>query len=191
MAKQYAAHIAMEVTTEAVQIHGGYGYCSEYGIEQIARDSKIGSIYEGTNAIQALDFLTRKVFGDKGVAYSRLLKKVELSLSLNKVTDIDEGINLLGESLKQAKELMKFFQQFFSNKKNSEAMYHSVDYLKFNSNLIVSWRLLVGANIAAEQLANATGDRAEFLKLKIEDFKIYCRNYLARNKSIYYIITGK
>ena len=54
MAKQYAADIAMEVTTEAVQIHGGYGYVSEYHVERLMREAKLTQIYEGTSEIQKI-----------------------------------------------------------------------------------------------------------------------------------------
>lgn len=54
MAKLYASHIAQEVTTEAVQIHGGYGYVKEYHVERLMRDAKITQIYEGTTEIQKM-----------------------------------------------------------------------------------------------------------------------------------------
>jgi alkylation response protein AidB-like acyl-CoA dehydrogenase len=54
MAKQYAADIAMEVTTEAVQIHGGYGYVKEYHVERLMRDAKLTQIYEGTSEVQKI-----------------------------------------------------------------------------------------------------------------------------------------
>ena len=54
MAKLYASQIAQEVTTEAVQIHGGYGYVKEYHVERLMRDAKITQIYEGTTEIQKL-----------------------------------------------------------------------------------------------------------------------------------------
>ncbi len=54
MAKQYAADMAMEVTTEAVQIHGGYGYVKEYHVERLMREAKLTQIYEGTSEIQRI-----------------------------------------------------------------------------------------------------------------------------------------
>jgi alkylation response protein AidB-like acyl-CoA dehydrogenase len=50
----YATDTAMQVTTDAVQIHGGYGYCKEYPVERYMRDAKITQIYEGTNQIQRM-----------------------------------------------------------------------------------------------------------------------------------------
>jgi butyryl-CoA dehydrogenase len=54
MAKLYAAEMAMEVTTKAVQLHGGYGYTREYEVERMMRDAKITEIYEGTSEVQRM-----------------------------------------------------------------------------------------------------------------------------------------
>lgn len=63
MAKQYAADIAMEVTTEAVQIHGGYGYVKEYHVERLMREAKLTQIYEGTSEIQKI-VISRHILKD-------------------------------------------------------------------------------------------------------------------------------
>ena len=54
MAKCYAADVAMQVTTDAVQVMGGYGYSREYPVEKMMRDAKIMQIYEGTNEVQRM-----------------------------------------------------------------------------------------------------------------------------------------
>jgi butyryl-CoA dehydrogenase len=54
MAKLYASEVAMEVTTKAVQFHGGYGYTREYPVERMMRDAKITEIYEGTSEVQRM-----------------------------------------------------------------------------------------------------------------------------------------
>ena len=54
MAKLFAAEVAMEVTTKAVQLHGGYGYTREYPVERMMRDAKITEIYEGTSEVQRM-----------------------------------------------------------------------------------------------------------------------------------------
>ena len=53
-AELYAAEVAMEVTTKAVQLHGGYGYIREYDVERMMRDAKITEIYEGTSEVQRM-----------------------------------------------------------------------------------------------------------------------------------------
>ena len=54
MAKLFAAEVAMEVTTKAVQLHGGYGYTRDYSVERMMRDAKITEIYEGTSEVQKM-----------------------------------------------------------------------------------------------------------------------------------------
>jgi len=63
MAKLYAADAAMRVTTEAVQIHGGYGYCKEYHVERLMREAKLTQIYEGTSEIQKI-VISRSILRD-------------------------------------------------------------------------------------------------------------------------------
>jgi len=63
MAKQYAADSAMEITTEAVQIHGGYGYVKEYHVERLMREAKLTQIYEGTSEIQKI-VISRQILKD-------------------------------------------------------------------------------------------------------------------------------
>ena len=67
---------------EALQVWGGYGYVHEYGIEQTVRDSRIAMIYEGTNEIQAIDLLQRKIMSDGGAKLWDLLAVLEQELEL-------------------------------------------------------------------------------------------------------------
>jgi alkylation response protein AidB-like acyl-CoA dehydrogenase len=67
MAKMFASEVAMKHTTEAVQIHGGYGYVKEYHVERLMRDAKITQIYEGTSEIQRI-VISRNIM--KGMLYS-------------------------------------------------------------------------------------------------------------------------
>ena len=75
------------VTAEAMQVYGGYGYCQEYPVEQYARDSKVFSIYEGTNAIQSLDLQMRKILMNPGMYNYSLLKKF-IADTIEKARDI-------------------------------------------------------------------------------------------------------
>ncbi len=63
-AKLFASEVAMKVTTEAVQVHGGYGYVKEYHVERLMRDAKITQIYEGTSEVQRI-VISRGVLSGK------------------------------------------------------------------------------------------------------------------------------
>ncbi|MBP7232004.1 MAG: acyl-CoA dehydrogenase, partial [Syntrophaceae bacterium] len=73
LVKAYNTDAGMAVCSDAVQTYGGYGYCREYPVEQMMRDQKINCIYEGTNGIQAMDLLGRKLGMKKGLYFMNLL----------------------------------------------------------------------------------------------------------------------
>ena len=75
--KAFLTRQGFEAASAALQVFGGYGYVHEYGIEQTLRDSRIAMIYEGTNEIQAIDLVNRKVLADKGKALAWLLEDFE------------------------------------------------------------------------------------------------------------------
>ena len=76
VAKAFFTANGFAAASSALQVFGGYGYIHEYGVEQTVRDSRVGMLYEGTNEIQAIDLLVRKVLGDGGEALRALLAHV-------------------------------------------------------------------------------------------------------------------
>ncbi len=77
--KAFLTEAAVECTYHALQVFGGHGYIAEWGMEQLARDARITTIYEGTTQIQALDLLGRKVLANQGQELSRWLGEVEVA----------------------------------------------------------------------------------------------------------------
>jgi hypothetical protein len=73
--KAFCTHHGFHAASAALQVYGGYGYVAEYGIEQTVRDARIGMVYEGTNEIQAIDLLQRKVLADGGAALRAWLQE--------------------------------------------------------------------------------------------------------------------
>ncbi len=69
--------LAMEITSDAMQIHGGYGYTKDQGIEQLYRDNRITPIYEGTNSVQAADLVFRKLINRNGDVISKFLEMIK------------------------------------------------------------------------------------------------------------------
>jgi hypothetical protein len=81
LAKAYATDIAVEVSSAAVQVHGGMGYMEQTGVAQFYRDARILPIYEGTNGIQAIDLVTRKLLLENGATLAETLKRSCSSLA--------------------------------------------------------------------------------------------------------------
>ena len=75
--KAYSTDMVYDICEQAIQLLGGYGYCSSYPVEQYARDSKIASIYEGANGIQAIDLLGRKLPMNEGKIFDYLMNQIE------------------------------------------------------------------------------------------------------------------
>ncbi|MFZ4651369.1 MAG: acyl-CoA dehydrogenase family protein, partial [Rubrivivax sp.] len=73
--KAFCTHHGFQAASAALQVFGGYGYVAEYGIEQTLRDARIAMVYEGTNEIQAIDLLQRKVLADGGAALQAWLQE--------------------------------------------------------------------------------------------------------------------
>lgn len=75
--KAYLTGNSWEMTGMAIQCAGGYGYCSEYPFERLARDCRVSSLYEGTNGIQAIDLMIRKLLNDKRANFMNLMRKMD------------------------------------------------------------------------------------------------------------------
>ncbi len=101
VAKAFSTDIGNEVASLGIQVHGGMGFIEETGAAQHYRDARITSIYEGTNGIQAIDLVTRKLAADQGAAVRALLG--ELSKSVDRVEASNEpGFGTTGTKLREA-----------------------------------------------------------------------------------------
>src|SRR3546814_19450617 len=98
VAKAFLSDNVFEVANLAVQIYGGHGYVTEHGVEQIVRDVRVFSIYEGANGIQALDLVGRKLLSDRGVRLGRLFDEIDVSLrGMEDLSQVRALRRLLGE----------------------------------------------------------------------------------------------
>ncbi|CAM9927551.1 unnamed protein product, partial [Chrysoparadoxa australica] len=181
--KGYCTDEGFQVAVDAIQVHGGYGYCTEYGIEQFARDAKIATIYEGTNGIQAMDFVMRKILKDKGETFQALGKKIQASLANPIAGSWKNETQALGTSMQKAAQILEHYGKYAAAKDFDSILASSTDFLTYCGNLIVAWRLLNGAILAQDLLNQGDSDK-EYLESKIVDFKIFCQHYLTRNTGI-------
>lgn len=187
--KSFGSDQGFNVAVDAVQCHGGYGFCSEYGIEQFIRDTKIASLYEGTNGIQAIDFVTRKILKDGGKAIQQLTEDVfKTSNRLSDEFTFEKGI--FSKALGAAQEAMGFIGKKAKNNEMNMVLQNCTDFLNLSAHIVVAWRLMESAWIADEKIKTATGDEKDYLETKIVDFKIYCSNYLVQAISLAKAITS-
>jgi len=182
IAKAFLTESGNESAKHGVQVFGGHGFIVEHGMEQIVRDARISTLYEGTTEIQSLDLLARKVLNSEG----KLLKNM---------TDlIDQFIlqHLANVALKPYLEkLGELKQQWLSltttiaekAKHNPEEIgATSVDYLYFSSYVVFAYLWARMAQVAHEKLAVGTQEEA-FYKAKLSTAKFFYQKLLHRTQS--------
>ena len=81
--KSLFSDLGMEITSDAMQIYGGYGYTKDQGIEQLYRDNRITPIYEGTNSVQAIDLVFRKLINKNGDIIGKYISMMKSDLNLS------------------------------------------------------------------------------------------------------------
>jgi alkylation response protein AidB-like acyl-CoA dehydrogenase len=183
--KSYCSDEGFNVAVDAIQTHGGYGFCSEYGIEQFARDLKIASIYEGTNAIQAMDFTMRKVLKDNAKTFMVIGAKIQKTLSRPEVSEFADEAAQIGKNMQKAQEILAHFGTLAKSNKFDSILFNSQAFLNFSANLIASWLLLEAACESSALLPKASNqdDKDYYLSKKI-DFKFFVQQQLVKNTAI-------
>jgi acyl-CoA dehydrogenase len=171
--KAFLTDNAFLTTNLALQVHGGHGYIREWGMEQYVRDSRINMIYEGTNTIQSLDLLGRKVLGDSGArlkAFGKLIEDfVEEEGTNEAMADFVNPLADLGE--KTTKLTMELAMKAMGNA--DEAGAAAVDYLRVIGHLVMSYFWARMAKVALEKVA-AQGDAADpFYVSKLATARFY------------------
>jgi alkylation response protein AidB-like acyl-CoA dehydrogenase len=172
--KGFLTEAAMEVTSLAVQIHGGHGFIRQTGVEQLMRDARITPIYEGTNGVQALDLLGRKVFGTGGKSQQMITARIVDSIrKFGGMPEIAPFATDLGKRLEQWGRLTA--ELGLAAKTNpDEVGAAATDYLHVAGYICLGWCWLVAAGVAAKKLAEDPND--DFYKAKL----VTARHYFSR-----------
>lgn len=149
--KAYQTDMGFEVANLAVQVHGGHGYIREYGVEQYARDARIAMIYEGTNGIQALDLVGRKMPAHMGRYLRRFFHPVSKFIEENSANkEMQEFIFPLAKAFAKLQQSTAIVAQK-GLKNPDEAGAASVDYLRQFSLVAMAYMWAQMAKIALEK----------------------------------------
>ena len=167
--KTYPSEAGILATSAAIQVHGGYGYCGDFPVEQYYRDIRIDPIHEGTTGIQGQDLLGRKVSMKQGRAFQLYISEVEKTIMES------EGYPELAkqtQSLKEAVVLMKELTAELLDKKawiTREAfLADSVLFLDFMSQIAIAWQWLKLMSVAVKMLrTQVSGPDHSFYQGKI------------------------
>lgn len=178
ISKAWATDRANDVTSLGVQVHGGMGYIEETGAAQHMRDARIAAIYEGTNGIQAMDLVGRKLQGDGGAAAQAFIQNVKEQAILTKAAKRDD-LTIIGERLLEAAEALDASTQWLLENAGADqnhVLAGATPYLKQFGNVAGGYYLARGAVAAA--LAIQEGQDRPFHESKIAIAEFFAENYL-------------
>jgi len=176
---------AYEMLTHSLQTLGGSGFLQDYPIEQYIRDAKIDSLYEGTTAIQSLDFFFRKVVRDKGVALGHVAGEIQQFLdALAGAGRLKEERALLAQALTDTQGMLgKLVEYLTASQQDPRSIYlvgqHTVRLLMSVGDLLIGWLLLRQAQVAMAALDGGAADRDKpFYEGKIAAASFFAKTVL-------------
>ncbi|MCZ2102746.1 MAG: acyl-CoA dehydrogenase C-terminal domain-containing protein, partial [Burkholderiales bacterium] len=169
--KAFVTDNGFAATNACMQVFGGHGYIKEWGMEQFVRDARINMIYEGTNTVQSLDLLGRKVLGDQGAALKKFGKLVGQLVQEEGVNEaMAEFINpiaILGEQMTKFTTEIGF--KGFQNPDEVGAA--AVDYLRVAGHLVFGYLFARMAQVALREIAE--GSKDPFYTAKLQTARFY------------------
>jgi len=175
--------MGMEITSEAMQIHGGYGYTKDQGIEQLYRDNRITPIYEGTNSIQAADLVFRKLVNKNGDVINKYLDMIK-----NDCNTENEKIKPFAKELSDHIEVLSNFTTWIKEKiQNSkdDASAACNDYLKALGFVSIAHAWIKVLEVSFKDYNN----NKNFYEDKIQTAKFYFKRVLPRSENHFKIAT--
>ncbi|MFK8018344.1 MAG: acyl-CoA dehydrogenase C-terminal domain-containing protein [Pseudomonadales bacterium] len=182
IAKAFLTETGSEAANYGVQIYGGHGYIKEWGMEQIVRDGRIGTIYEGTTGIQSIDLLGRKVLGSGGELLKNYTKIVYEYCKANADNEVmQEFIEPLAAINKEIGELTMQIGAL-AMEDPEEAGAASVDYLMYSGYFVLAHMWAQMAGVAHKALEEGTSE-PEFYKAKIKTAQFYFQRLLPRTRT--------
>ncbi len=179
--KSYNTDLGYRLIRDAIQTLGGSGYCSDFPVEQFARDIKILSIWEGTNYIQALDLVGRKLGIDGGQAFADWITEVrEFARAHVDDADFAPDFSLLGRAAGVVAEFAGRFGRWWKDGRGSLVPMYATRFLDCFAETVMACLLLEQGLVARDGLARTGPEGAEgaFYQGKIASARFFCRNLL-------------
>ena len=179
IAKAFLTELGYEAANKGVQVFGGHGYIREWGMEQIVRDTRIATIYEGTTEIQALDLLGRKVLGTQGALLRNFSKVIhKFCEAQGQDEQMKQFVEPLAALNKEWGDLtMRIGMKAMQNPEEVGAA--AVDYMYFSGYVTFGYLWARMALLAQQALANGSTEEA-FYKSKIATARFFFQKMLPR-----------
>jgi alkylation response protein AidB-like acyl-CoA dehydrogenase len=179
--KAWSTDNAIDIASLGIQVHGGMGYIEETGAAQFFRDARITSIYEGTNGIQAIDLIGRKVARDKGETIRRVMgemREVEAQLEQEKSETLSAIAARLRDGVAALEQAVHYVVATFGADVRRAAV-GAVPFLELFGTVAGGWQMARAALAAHRHLAAGRGE-AGFLRAKVTTARFYADHVLVR-----------
>ena len=180
LAKAWSTDMAVEVASMGLQIHGGMGFIEETGAAQHYRDARILPIYEGTNGIQAIDLMGRKLAIGKGQAVRELVSDMVTTAAALKSAD-DAWLHTIGARLEAGLAAVQSATGWLIERRGHaqpDALAGATPYLRLLGDVVGGWMLAKGAMAASEKMAAGEGP-ADYWRTKIGLARVFSEQVLA------------
>jgi alkylation response protein AidB-like acyl-CoA dehydrogenase len=160
IAKGYITDKAFEVCSLGIQVYGGYGYIREYPMEQLLRDCRITQIYEGTNGIQAMDLLGRKLGLNQGKTVMDLLGEIQQTIAAAKsISSLQDMADKVESAVNKLGQVALHIGQTAMSEKVMHAFAHAYSLMDVCGDVVMGWLLLWRACISAQNLEKGAGKK--------------------------------
>ena len=159
IAKAWSTDIGVEVASLGIQVHGGMGYIEETGAAQHLRDARITPIYEGTNAIQAIDLIGRKLNMDGGAAFDELFSDIVQTIEAC-TTSSHPDLPPLGDRLQDSLDAMREAVDWLKDADMKDRLAGATPFLTLAGETVGGWLLCIGAVAARRRQKENIGDPA-------------------------------
>jgi hypothetical protein len=174
--KAWMTDLGVEMTSLGIQIHGGMGYVEETGAAQYFRDARIAPIYEGTNGIQAIDLVLRKLPVDNGKVVTEMITEMSQVLDdLGEHDDLAAMRDRLTEAIQGLAETSTWLGERLAANEIDDALAAATPYLTQFGTVLGGWLMAVSAVVAKRRPAEFT---TEFLDQKIITARFYDEHLL-------------
>ncbi len=180
LAKAWSTDMAVEVASMGLQVHGGMGFIEETGAAQYYRDARILPIYEGTNGIQAIDLMGRKLAIGKGQAVRELVSDIVATAAALKSAD-DAWLHTIGARLEAGLAAVQSATGWLIERRGHaqpDALAGATPYLKLLGDVVGGWMLAKGAIAASEKIAAGDG-AADYWRTRIGLARVFSEQVLA------------
>ncbi|WP_395630137.1 acyl-CoA dehydrogenase [Aquidulcibacter sp.] len=182
IAKGWSTDMGVEMASLGVQIHGGMGFVEEGGAAQFYRDARIAAIYEGTNGIQAIDLVSRKLTMDGGAPIAALIEEMRATAQACEQSG-NEQVKWIGKRLSEAVDIFSDAANWLiraqSGNAKRDALAGATPFLKLAGDVTGGWTLAKGALAALGHLKAKSGDAA-YMTARISLAGFFAENVLAQ-----------